>query len=104
VILSRPVFFATLRELFPELESLLHTDTLNRVLAKLDVAQLEVAHVETHPSDLVRELIHQAAMESNRDARGLSFLDSLQCIIDAIPHMASPCEPTHSPHTHTSSR
>jgi hypothetical protein len=43
---SRPVFFATLQELFPELESLPHTDTLNRVLAKLDVAQLEVAHVE----------------------------------------------------------
>ena len=29
-------------------------------------------------------------MESNRDARGLSFLDSLQCIIDAIPHMSIP--------------
>jgi hypothetical protein len=43
---SRPVFFATLRELFPELESLAHTDTLNRVLAKLDVVQLETAHVE----------------------------------------------------------
>jgi hypothetical protein len=38
--------------------------------------------------NLVRELIHQAAMESNQDARGLSFLDSLQCIIDAIPHMS----------------
>jgi hypothetical protein len=44
--MSRLVFFATLQELFPELESLPHTDTLNRVLAKLDVAQLEVAHVE----------------------------------------------------------
>jgi hypothetical protein len=43
---SRPVFFATLQELFAELESLPHTDTLNRVLAKLDVAQLEVAYVE----------------------------------------------------------
>jgi hypothetical protein len=38
--------------------------------------------------NLVRELIHQAAMESNQDARSLSFLDSLQCIIDAIPHMS----------------
>jgi hypothetical protein len=38
--------------------------------------------------NLVRELIHQAAMESNRDARGISFLDSLQCIIDAIPHVS----------------
>jgi hypothetical protein len=38
--------FATLQKLFPELESLPHPDTLNRVLAELDVAQLEVAHVE----------------------------------------------------------
>jgi hypothetical protein len=37
---SRAVFFATLRELFPELESLPYTDTLNRVLAKLDVAHV----------------------------------------------------------------
>jgi hypothetical protein len=38
--------------------------------------------------NLVRELIHQAAMENNQDVRDLSFLDSLQCIIDAIPHMS----------------
>jgi hypothetical protein len=38
--------------------------------------------------NLVRELIHQAAMQSNKDAQGISFLDSLQCIIDLIPHMS----------------
>jgi len=38
--------------------------------------------------NLVRERIHQAAMETNKDARQISFLDSLQCIIDAIPHMS----------------
>jgi hypothetical protein len=38
--------------------------------------------------NLVRELIHQAARQSNTDSRGLSFLDTLQCIIDAIPHMS----------------
>ncbi len=38
--------------------------------------------------NLVRECIHQAAMKTNQDARRISFLDSLQCIIDAIPHMS----------------
>ena len=38
--------------------------------------------------NLVRESIHQAAMQTNKDARQISFLDSLQCIIDAIPNMS----------------
>lgn len=50
--LSRPAFLATLQALFPELETLPHADTLNRVLCQLDVAQLEQAHVE-----LLRRLI-----------------------------------------------
>ena len=37
---------------------------------------------------VVRERIHQAAMETNKDARRISFLDSMKCIIDAIPHMS----------------
>ncbi len=49
---SRPAFFEKLRELFPELETLAHTDTLNRVLAKLEVGKLEEAHVA-----MVRRLI-----------------------------------------------
>ena len=43
--LSRPAFLATLQQLFPELESLPHADTLNRLLSELDVAHLEQAHV-----------------------------------------------------------
>ncbi len=38
--------------------------------------------------NLVRECIHHAAMKTNKDARRISFLDSLQCIIDAIPNMS----------------
>lgn len=43
--LSRPAFVATLQELFPELETLPHADTLHRLLSPLDVTQLEQAHV-----------------------------------------------------------
>jgi hypothetical protein len=50
--LSRPAFLNTLQELFPELESLPHADTLNRLLSVLDVSQLEQAHVA-----LLRRLI-----------------------------------------------
>ena len=37
--------------------------------------------------NLVRELIHQAVAEQHQKIRRISFLDSLQCIIDAIPQM-----------------
>ncbi|MCP4935661.1 MAG: transposase family protein, partial [bacterium] len=50
--MSRPVFFSTLQQLFPELETLPHADTLNRLLDRIDVEQLEVAHME-----LVQRLI-----------------------------------------------
>ncbi|MCP4209688.1 MAG: transposase family protein, partial [Shimia sp.] len=50
--LSQPAFLNTLRELFPELESLPHADTLHRVLSTLDVEQLEHTHIE-----VVRRLI-----------------------------------------------
>jgi hypothetical protein len=50
--LSRPVFLATLQQLFPELETLPHADTLHRVLQRIDVEQLEQAHV-----GLIRRLI-----------------------------------------------
>jgi hypothetical protein len=43
--LSRPAFVATLQELFPELDTLPHADTLHRLLSQLDVTQLEQAHV-----------------------------------------------------------
>lgn len=38
--------------------------------------------------NVVRERIHEAAMATSKDARRISFLDSMQCIIDAIPHMS----------------
>lgn len=44
--MSRPSFFNTLKSLFPELESLPHTDTLARLLEKIDVLQIEHAHIE----------------------------------------------------------
>jgi len=44
--LSRPAFMATLESLFPELETLPHGDTLNRILSRLDLAELEQAHVK----------------------------------------------------------
>jgi hypothetical protein len=50
--MSRPVFLATLQQLFPELETLPHADTLSRLLERIDVDQLEVAHME-----LVQRLI-----------------------------------------------
>lgn len=37
--------------------------------------------------NLVRNLIHQAVAEQHQKVRRISFLDSLQCIIDAIPQM-----------------
>lgn len=42
--LTRPMFLENLRLLFPEIQSLPHHDTLNRVLAEMDVAQLEHLH------------------------------------------------------------
>jgi len=44
--MSLPVFLQNLRLLFPELESLPHQDTLNRLLSDIEVEALEQAHVE----------------------------------------------------------
>jgi len=44
--MSRPTFFNTLKSLFPELESIPHADTLARLLEKIDVSQIESAHIE----------------------------------------------------------
>jgi hypothetical protein len=50
--MTRPVFEANLRRLFPDLEELPHQDTLARLLARIDVAEIEQAHL-----DLIRQLI-----------------------------------------------
>jgi len=44
--MSRPQFQQNLRALFPELESCPHQDTLNRLLADIEVEQIESAHLE----------------------------------------------------------
>lgn len=43
--MSRPVFFETLKQLFPELESHPHQDTLCRLLERIDVEEIETAHI-----------------------------------------------------------
>jgi hypothetical protein len=50
--MTRPVFEANLRQLFPDLEELPHQDTLARLLARIDVAQIEQAHL-----DMIGQLI-----------------------------------------------
>ncbi len=50
--MTRPMFMANLRSLFPELEALPHHDTLARLLARIDVTDLEQAHI-----DMIRHLI-----------------------------------------------
>jgi hypothetical protein len=44
--ISRPTFKEQLQKVFPELESLPHNDTLNRLLGRIDVNQIEAAHIE----------------------------------------------------------
>jgi hypothetical protein len=50
--MPRPVFEANLRQLFPGLEELPHQDTLARLLARIDVNEIEAAHL-----DMIRQLI-----------------------------------------------
>ncbi len=44
--ITRPMFEHNLRLLFPQLESLPHSDTLFRLLCRIDVAEIEQAHIE----------------------------------------------------------
>ena len=50
--MTRPVFMENLKSLFPELEDLPHNDTLMRLLARIEVNEIESVHIE-----LVRKLI-----------------------------------------------
>ena len=50
--LTRPQFMENLRRLFPELESLPHGDTVNRVLAQIDIEKIQDTQVK-----LVKDLI-----------------------------------------------
>ena len=51
--ITRPMFEHNLRVLFPQLESLPHSDTLFRLLCRIDVGAIEQAHIA-----LVHHLIH----------------------------------------------
>ena len=50
--MTRPMFMKNLRSLFPELEDLPHNDTLARLLDKIDVNEIEQAHI-----DMIKHLI-----------------------------------------------
>lgn len=50
--MTRPMFVENLKLLFPELESIPHHDTLYRLLERIDVSQIEAAHL-----DVVRRFI-----------------------------------------------
>jgi len=52
--MSQPVFMNNIQTLFPELRSVPHQDTLNRLLSRIDVNQIEQAHLS-----LVRRLMRQ---------------------------------------------
>ena len=51
--MTPPVFMNNLKLFFPELEDLPHNDTLMRLLARIDVHEIENAQI-----DLVNNLIH----------------------------------------------
>ena len=57
--MSMPMFRDNLQLLFPELETLPHGDTLNRLLCQIDVNQIEESLV-----DLVRELIRNKKFQN----------------------------------------
>lgn len=50
--MTRPMFEANLRRLFPDLDELPHQDTLARLLARIEVDEIEQAHL-----DMIRQLI-----------------------------------------------
>ena len=52
--MTHPIIIENLKLLFPELESMPHSDTLQRLLAKIDVDEIEKAQIE-----LVRSLIRK---------------------------------------------
>ena len=59
--ITRPMFEQNLRLLFPELDSLPHADTLFRLLTKIEVSQIEQAHI-----DLVKRLIRKKKFAAYR--------------------------------------
>jgi hypothetical protein len=56
--LTGPVLLGHLRELFPEMDSLPHQDTLNRILSLIEVEALQEAHVQ-----MIRRLVRNRKFE-----------------------------------------
>jgi len=56
--LSGPVLLEHLRRFFPELDKIPHQDTLNRVLSRIDVEDLQLAHLQ-----MIRRLIRNKKFE-----------------------------------------
>jgi hypothetical protein len=52
--MTRPVFVENLRQFLPELETIPHQDTLNRLLSNIEVEQIEATHI-----DMIRNLIRK---------------------------------------------
>ena len=52
--MTRPAFRESLRLIFPDLEKLPHHDTLDRILSRIDVNQIEEIHI-----DLIRKFIRK---------------------------------------------
>jgi len=59
--ITRPMFKENLLSLFPELNDLPHADTLFRLLRRIEVSQIEQAHI-----DLVQRLIRQKKFANYR--------------------------------------
>jgi hypothetical protein len=57
--MTRPMFEENLRALFPELEELPHADTLARLLARIEVTEIEQAHL-----DMIHHLIRNRSFAS----------------------------------------
>lgn len=72
--LTRPQFEENLRTLFPELESLPHHDTLKRLLDRIDVEEIQEAHL-----DLLQDLIRKKKFRRYLvDQRYLVAIDGTQ--------------------------
>jgi hypothetical protein len=52
--MTRPMFWENLKFIFPEIEDLPHHDTIKRLLADIDVSQIEKTHIE-----MIREMIRK---------------------------------------------
>jgi hypothetical protein len=57
--LSRPMFQQNLRLLFPELDSLPHQDTLNRLLARVEVEEMEATLVDLMQRFIRKQKLHR---------------------------------------------